>query len=931
MTHRRMRGLGALARGAELAPWLAVVAMALLALAPALAAEGMVATRAAGDSPFNLQRVHQMALALSDRHLPPRWMPDAAYGMGYPFWNYYAPLAYLWAGLVAALGGGVVGAVKVTQALCFLAAGWGAWRLGRDTWGSRAAGVLVAASYTFAPYHMVNVYARGDALAELAAYATFPWLLVALEGVVARPRPRRVAALAIATALLLLSHNISALLFLPLLAAYGLWRLLGGTGRLVSPASGKAPRGKAPLEVEALRRQWRARAGAGGPPADWVVDLGTMLARLEARLWPLRRWLGRPLAAVAGGLLLGAGLAAWFWMPALGERELVRLAESTSGYFDYRNHFLGWDLLRPGLPYDYDAEAGAPVGMAWPQLVVALLGLVLGWRRGARRAALRFWAVAALATTAMITPLSAPLWSVTPLLPFAQFPWRWLSVQALALALLAGPLAPAAASWLEGRGRRAAGWAAALGLATLLAASAMLGLAPEIVAIAPPTRADVQAFELLSGNVGSTVRAEYLPQSVRPRPFTGVDVVLGREGDPRALSGTLSSATLLRSEAAAQEWQIEVEGLEAAVLVFPTLAFPGWMMALDEQTPVPVEAETGTGWLRVEVPPGAHTLRLWLGRSDVRAFAELLSLVALLLLATLWLAAPLRAGRGWRLPVALALAVGASVLVARVLPTGTSGEDGTGLVSADWPLSPWPHAHPEGLAFGDARLLDLTTSGDEGAVTTGGTLLVSPAWSERPEDHAVEVALVSPALVLFGVPDVVAEAREPLVDGASIALEVPGEAAPGAYFLRLRVLAPEGDPLPVRTARREIASAYFGPLRLKQASEEPVDAPEGTPLLRAPDLALHDLEAEREGDVLALSWTWWPATTPERDLKLSLRLRDPEAESDAPPLVQDDKVPGYGLSPPTLWAPGRPVRGPPLARPAGGPRGRRLHARARAL
>jgi hypothetical protein len=893
-------------------PWLIVVGLALLALAPALAAQGIVATRAAGDSPFNLLRMHQMALALSDRHLPPRWMPDAAYGLGYPFWNYYAPLIYLWGGLVAALGGGVVGAVKVSQALCFVAAGWGAWRLGRDTWGSRAAGVLTAASYTFAPYHMVNVYARGDALAELAAYAVFPWLLLALDALVSRPGPRRAAALAVATALLLLAHNISAVLFLPLLTAYGLWRLWASFGRRAVPSvpGGPGAAARPPLDLESLRRRFRARAGAGGPPAEWVVDLGVGLARLEARCWLALRWLGRPTTAVGASLVLGAGLAAWFWLPALAERDLVRLAESTSGYFDYRNHFLGFDLLRVGLPYDYDAEAGAPVATGLLQLLLALLGLGLGWWRGLRRQALVFWGGAALLTSFMITPLSAPIWSVTPLLPFAQFPWRWLSVQALALALLAGPLAPAAARLLPARWRTPASLSLTALLCLLLAGGAMLGLRPEIIAVAPPTHGDVQAFELLSGNIGSTVRAEYLPGAVQPRPFTGIDLVLGREGDPRALTGTLASATLLRHEAAAQEWQIDIEGdQEEAVLVFPTLAFPGWVYALDEGTPLPVAAEPGTGWLRVNVPRGTHTLRLWLARSPVRASAELLSLAALLLLSTLLLAAPAVKGSAWRFLLGAALVLGLSVAAARRLPTGVRGADGPTLVSADWPLSPWPHSHPDGLAFGDAVLIGLTTSGDEGPVTTGGTLLVSPAWSEHADDLAVEIALVSPALPLHGVPDIVAEVTEPLGEGLNIALEIPKDTAPGAYFLRLRVLDEEGDVLPARTeADRAIDAAYFGPLRLKHGGEITADPPEDAPVLRAPDLEIHDLLAEREGDSLQVSLTWWPASTPRRDLKLSLRLRDPDAGPDDAPLVQDDKVPGYGFAPPTLWDPGRPIR-----------------------
>ncbi len=83
-----------------------IIFLAVLALTPLLVAPGIISTRAAGDSAFLLQRTHQMAAALAEGHIPPRWMPDAAYGLGYPFWNYYAPLAWLVAGTIAALGGG---------------------------------------------------------------------------------------------------------------------------------------------------------------------------------------------------------------------------------------------------------------------------------------------------------------------------------------------------------------------------------------------------------------------------------------------------------------------------------------------------------------------------------------------------------------------------------------------------------------------------------------------------------------------------------------------------------------------------------------------------------------------------------------------------------------------------------------------------------
>ena len=46
----------------------AVALLALLAVAPALVVPGIVATRAGGDSPFLLQRVHEVGIALRGGH-----------------------------------------------------------------------------------------------------------------------------------------------------------------------------------------------------------------------------------------------------------------------------------------------------------------------------------------------------------------------------------------------------------------------------------------------------------------------------------------------------------------------------------------------------------------------------------------------------------------------------------------------------------------------------------------------------------------------------------------------------------------------------------------------------------------------------------------------------------------------------------------------
>ena len=84
------------ARGLLLASLLVI---ALLAASPLFLNSGFLHTRAGGDSPFLLFRTHQLVTALRDGVFPVRWMPDAAFGLGYPFFNFYAALPFYFAAL----------------------------------------------------------------------------------------------------------------------------------------------------------------------------------------------------------------------------------------------------------------------------------------------------------------------------------------------------------------------------------------------------------------------------------------------------------------------------------------------------------------------------------------------------------------------------------------------------------------------------------------------------------------------------------------------------------------------------------------------------------------------------------------------------------------------------------------------------------------
>ncbi len=411
-------------RRANILPLILLLAVALAVSVP-LWGPGIVNTRGGGDSPFLLPRVHQMAANLRAGVFPVRWMPDAAYGLGYPFFSYYAALPYYLAGLLVVMGVDILTAIKVTQTLGFLVAalamyGW-MRRLTANQWGAW----LGALAYTVAPFHLVNVYVRGDSLSEFYAFIFYPLILWALD--FPEGRPLRRAGIALAYAGLLLTHNISAFIFTPFVLLYVLIR---------------------------RRPDWRTL---------------------------------RDLTALGLGLLLSA----WFWLPALAESPLVQLETVTRGYFHYTNHFRARNLVQESFFFDYSLSTPdrTPFAMGLPQAVGAGVGgLVLlvrlatagagrpvggrpqrgrpqgsplqapapsgqpvgaglapaqgqphgGQPQGLPLQVTVYLLLGMVISTLMITPLSKPLWDHLPLLPMVQFPWRFLSVQALFAAAVLG-------------------------------------------------------------------------------------------------------------------------------------------------------------------------------------------------------------------------------------------------------------------------------------------------------------------------------------------------------------------------------------------------------------------------------------------------------------------------------------------------------------
>jgi hypothetical protein len=851
-------------------PTLLLAAALLIAGAaawPLVSQPGLLSTRGGGDSPFLLQRLHQLTTAVADGHFPVRWMPDANYGYGYPFYNFYAPLSIYIAAAFRFLGFGYVRAIQLAQVSGFMVAAWAAFHVGRRWLGTPWAGLLVAAAYTLAPFHMVNVYVRGDSLAEFWAMAFYPLILLAVDRFYDthepvgnqggwRPflhrRKGQLAWLALTYAGLILSHNVSAVIFSPFLLLYLAYR------------------------------QWRAatRDRLAGQPAAAP---------------------GYHLAGVILALFLALAMATWFWLPALAEQSTAQLKPVTEGYFHYSNHFRGMDLSQGSLVFDYDVAGGRAFRMGLVQTVVIVFGMA-GWFYAAGRgrqtskasagerpgkgwqALLLLFAV--LVATLMITPLSRTLWDHLPLLSFSQFPWRFLSVQALFGALASGGLV-----LLPGRRIIVP---VAIGL--LLVAS-LAGLETDHMALsdADVTSRRLAEYEWFTGNIGSTVSAEYLPPTVQPRPYTsrwlaaedGRDIVWSSESQG-------SSGRILERQSDHQRWELTV-AQDSTTISLPTLYWPGWQATLNDQ-PASIRAAPGSGLITLDIPAGEHTVVLRLARTPLRRAAELISLAAGLLVLGL-LVWPRPAGSMQRPRLrrprlrTLILLVTLLLLAAGLRRLSDGLRPDQVLMTWDFDQLGYLHSSPKGISFTTGDRLANYEYGSE-QVAPGEAISIALYWEHGTGQEAT-LTLATPAVNRVDFAPLLASQSRPTADGwVTYSLAIPDNAPVGLYVPRLTIA---GGPALTESGQSR-GDLFLRPLTISAQAAAPVTSDADLNLdVRPVEVAL------RSPELLDVQLQWLTQAALTHSYNFSLRLTDAGGRE----LAQFDGQPGFGFQPSSGWPPGR--------------------------
>jgi hypothetical protein len=540
------------------------------------------------DGLFHLFRLLEIDQLARQGVLLPRWAPDLFYGYGYPLFNFVPHLPYYVSEVLLIMGFSLVHTMLLSFILALLSSGAAMYVFVRDVFGSKAA-LVSAVAYMYAPYHLYDILFRGH-LPEAWAMVLCPLTLWAFRRLIRMGGVVYLASSALLYAGCWLTHNPATFIFTPFLLFY-----------------------------------------------------------LAFLVWSSRTSRSRAALHASTAALLGVGLSAFFWLPALGDRQFVQLERMvTPPDLDYHNHFitLGDLLASPSTANTGQMNPGVPNSLGLVLVSLSLLS-VAGLRKlsGAEERGDFIDALCGLGSVLfMVMPQSVVVWENLPLMKYLMFPHRLLSLACLLIAILCGV---ATRVFPDTEETISPSFAVVVASAGMIIVSAFPLLYPRYYTELPanPSFADMMAFERSTGTMATTSFGEYLPVWVEWIPSTS-------PLEPMYVSGSTiqrldeaslpEGASVSSSRYAPTVATVDVHTPQAFQLVFNIFYFPGWHGYVDGQRAA-VAATPGLGLASVAVPAGGHVVQLRFEDTPLRTASRIitaLSGIALLAVASTLIVRP---------------------------------------------------------------------------------------------------------------------------------------------------------------------------------------------------------------------------------------------------------------------------------------------------
>jgi hypothetical protein len=490
-------------------------------------------------------QAHDAAQSLREGRLYPRWSPYTLNNLGAPIPHYTPPGAtYITALIEVLFTNDTVFAMRIVHTLALVAAGVSVYALVMQRVNAMA-GVVAAMLYVYSPYLSLTVpHVLGD-LPEAIALALLPMLLWAVHRTLYRHK--------------------TALLYLPLMSAILF---------LTSPQHFVL---------------------------GWLLS-GVLVA---VHISEFGGW--QQVRTIALALCMSFGVSAFYWLPAVYERNLVHWLPVSTDFPHYRLAFM--ELFARTHQLDSGAMRHIPTfNLGWMLLLACWMSIILFLLHRGTRFQLVFFITGVVLTGSAIFAFVSMTWLLGGIVlclaigssvignSLERLP-RWIRYPTVLLLIII-------IFWLS--------------LPIWLSQSALAS----IISTAPIEQMN---YEARTGTIA------LLPPDMR-YPTTLPDMILSTRSidadfDPVTSSRfpNTSPAQLTLSEQGIHFANYVLFAEALTTVIYEQASFPGWMARLDKK-PIPLQTDTESGLTQLTLPTATNSnLTIFLGTTPIRSTAWLVS------------------------------------------------------------------------------------------------------------------------------------------------------------------------------------------------------------------------------------------------------------------------------------------------------------------
>lgn len=336
------------------------------------------------DAEVHISRSYAFFDSLSEGNVLPRWAGHFNWTYGTPAIMFLYPIEPYTAALIHGITRlSFINVYKLLLVFSYAGSGvaWYLWL--RELKFSERASLAGSVFYLLAPYRLVDMFVRG-ALAEHVCFFFFPLILFLFTRLWRAQTKQYFIAASVAIAILIGWHNLSALMYIPIVLFY-------------------------PIFLRTFNNEDSFK-----------------------RSKVFRHYLA---------IFSGIALTTFFWLPALIESRYTLAFWLFPIQQGYRDHFLAfWQTVWSKWGYGFSLPGTKDDGMSFQVGIAHWIILVVGIIIGTRWIALKkfsisraehLFLIAGISLTVLgfffVLPISLPVWERVSLLQKFQLPWRFLS------------------------------------------------------------------------------------------------------------------------------------------------------------------------------------------------------------------------------------------------------------------------------------------------------------------------------------------------------------------------------------------------------------------------------------------------------------------------------------------------------------------------